>query len=81
MTSIEFLSPLLRIARDVLDSDQLAFDEQTPFEDIEEWDSMSHIHMVVAMERAFDIRFEATELQNVAKVGDLLDIIAKLKGA
>ncbi len=81
MTRADLLPILLRIAREVTDEDDLDFGPQTRFEDIEEWDSLNHIHMVVRMEDVFGIRFDdAARLHNVAKVQDLLDIIADLKG-
>lgn len=79
MTREELLPTLLEIARDVLDEDELEFDGETLFDDIKEWDSLNHIHMVVRMEKTFGIRFEAAQLQRVKKVQELLDIIATLK--
>jgi acyl carrier protein len=81
MTREKLLPTLLDIARDVTGEDDLEFTAQTPFEDIEEWDSLNHVHMVVGMEDTFGIRFnDPSRLQAVVKVQDLLDIIADLKG-
>ncbi|HNY32690.1 MAG TPA: acyl carrier protein [Fibrobacteria bacterium] len=80
MTRSELLPTLLEIARDITDTDDLEFDASTPFEKIEEWDSLNHIHMIVRMEKVFGVRFEASRLQGIQKVQDLLDIIAQLKG-
>lgn len=77
----ELLPRLLEIARDVLDEEELDFGPETPFEEIEAWDSLNHIHMVVRMEQAFGIRFDLASLQSIEKVGDLLGIIARLKAA
>ncbi len=80
MTRADLLPTLLEIARDVTGEDDLEFGAQTPFEDIEEWDSLNHVHMVVGMEDAFGIRFnDPSKLQRVERVQDLLDIIADLK--
>ncbi len=81
MTRTELLPKLLELARDVIGDEDLTFDGSTPFETIEEWDSMNHVHMIVRMEKAFGIRFnDAARLQSVVKVQDLLDFIADLKG-
>ncbi len=81
MTRNELLPALLEIARDVTGEEDLQFDAQTPFETIEEWDSLNHIHMVVGMEDAFGICFnDPSRLQSVVRIQDLLDIIADLKG-
>jgi acyl carrier protein len=81
MTRDALLPALLGIARKVTGEDDLEFDAGTKFEDIEEWDSLNHIHMVVGMEDAFGIRFnDPSRLQSVVRVQDLLDLIADLKG-
>ncbi len=81
MTRDDLLPILLKIARDVIGDEDLEFGAETPFEKIEEWDSMNHVHIIVGMEDAFNIRFDdAVQLQSVVKVQDLLDIIAGLKG-
>ncbi len=81
LTRDAILPKLLEIARKVTGEDDLEFNAQTPFEDIEEWDSLNHVHMVVGMEDAFGIRFnDPSRLQSVVRIQDLLDIIADLKG-
>lgn len=76
MTRSEVLQQLIALARDVFDEEELSFAEDTSFKDVDAWDSMSHVRMVVAMERAFKVRFGIGELQRVERVADLLDIIA-----
>jgi acyl carrier protein len=81
MTRSDLLTALLEIARNVTGEEDLVFDGGTPFEKIEEWDSLNHVHMVVGMEKAFGIRFnDAGRLQGITRIQDLLDIIADLKG-
>ena len=52
-TRADLLPILLRIAREVTDEDDLDFGPETQFADIEEWESLNHIHMVVRMEDVF----------------------------
>ncbi len=81
MTKNEILPALLDIARDITGEEDLDFNGNTLFEKIDEWDSMNHMHIVVRMEKVFDIRFtDAIRLQNVVKVQDLVDLIADVKG-
>jgi acyl carrier protein len=75
MTRLEILQQLITLARRVFDEDEVSFDESTPFEAIDDWDSANHVHMVVAMEKAFAIRFDLASLQRLHKVADLVDII------
>ena len=78
MTRAEILKQLIDLGRDVFDEDDLSFEEATRFEDLKEWDSLNHVRMVVAMERAFKIRFSMGDLQVVTRVADLIDIIERL---
>ena len=63
MTRDDTLQRLIDLGRDVFDEDDFTFDPSTRFEDVKEWDSMNHMRMVVAMERAFGIRFSIGDLQ------------------
>ncbi len=66
---------------DTFDVEDLKIDENTTAEDIEEWDSLSHIRLVVAVEREFGIKFKNSELEGLMKVGDFVKLIdAKLSG-
>jgi acyl carrier protein len=64
---------------DVFDVDDLALSPETTADDIDEWDSLSHIRLVVALERRFKIKFRNDELKGLMNVGDLVKVIdAKL---
>ena len=81
MIRSELLPNLLGIARRVTGEEELDFTLDTPFEAIEEWDSLNHLPMRVGIEKAFGIRFiDPASLQGIVNVRDLLDIIAELKG-
>jgi acyl carrier protein len=60
---------------DVFDLDDLSVTSATTAEDIEEWDSLSHIRLVVAIERKFKIKFKTAEIEGLKNVGDLVDLI------
>jgi len=77
MTRAEILQTLLSIARDVLDEEELSFDERTPFELLESWDSSNHLRMVVRMEAAMGIRFGNSDLLRLKVVGDLVSVIER----
>lgn len=62
---------------DVLDLDEVALTDSTTADDIEEWDSLSHVQLVVAIEKAFGIKFTALEIMKWKNVGELADSIAQ----
>lgn len=62
---------------DVLDLDEVTLTDSTTADDIEEWDSLSHVQLVVAIEKAFGIKFTALEIMKWKNVGELVDSIAQ----
>jgi acyl carrier protein len=79
LTRAEILTRLIDLGRDIFDEDDFDFEEATRFEDVKAWDSLNHMRMVVAMERAFALRFSMGDLQVVKRVSDLVDIIERLR--
>jgi len=75
----EIFEKLNEIFMDVLDLDECKLTEATSANDIEEWDSLSHIQLIVAVERAFNIHFSSAEIMRWQNVGQMVDsIINKL---
>jgi acyl carrier protein len=66
-----------KIFRDVFDDNQLVIKRETSAKDIESWDSLSHINIVMAVEKEFGIKFALGELQDLRNVGDMFDVIEK----
>ena len=58
---------------DVLDLDELELTDETSANDIEEWDSLSHIQLIVAIEKAFRIKFTSLEIMKWRNVGEMVD--------
>lgn len=81
MDSNQLLTELTPIFRDVLDNESINLTTGTSAADVDEWDSLSHIQLVVNIEKHFKIRFSSTEIHQWATVGDLINtIIAKKNG-
>lgn len=70
---IEEITPLFR---KVLDNDSIVLKRETTANDVEEWDSLTHILVVVAIEKHFKIKFNASEIQRFKNVGEMCDSIA-----
>jgi acyl carrier protein len=68
------------IMADTFDLDDLKVTRETTAEDVEEWDSLTHIRLIVAIERAFKIKFSNAEIERLRNVGDLVDAIASKTG-
>jgi len=69
------LDELREIMIDVFDVDDLAITAQTTADDVEEWDSLSHVRLLVAVERKFKIKFSNSEIESLKSVGDLVRLV------
>ena len=74
MTILERVEAILR---DVFDLPQLLVTPNLTAQDVEEWDSIAHIRVVVAIEQEFNVKFALGELQSLQNVGDMLRLIEK----
>jgi len=75
MTQQEIISQVQEIFCDVLDIADITLTETTTSVDIEEWDSLSHIQLVVAIEKHFGIKFTSEEILEWQNVGDMINSI------
>ncbi len=76
MDSIQIIKEVNDIFIDVLDNEDIILSRETTATDIEEWDSLNHIQLVVAIEKHFKQRFTSSEIQNWKNVGEMCDAIA-----
>jgi acyl carrier protein len=70
--SVDTIQRVRDIMIDVFELDELSITEATTARDIELWNSLSHIRLMVAIERAFKIRFTNAEIESLTDVGDLI---------
>lgn len=77
MEHARILQEIGEVMADVFDLDDLTITEETSAKDIEEWDSLSHIRLVVSIEREFNIKFSNSEIEGLKNVGDLVALIEK----
>ncbi len=81
MTDDALKSEIIEIFEDVMDLDEPDIDETTTAEDVEEWDSLSHVRFLVAIERAFGIKFTNAEIEALTQFGDIVSLVRKKKAA
>jgi acyl carrier protein len=75
----EILKKVNDVFIDVMDDDNIILNYVTTANDVDEWDSLNHIQLVVAIEKLFKIRFTSKEIQSWDNVGAMVDsIISKL---
>ena len=76
----EILERVQVVFRDELELDDLVLTDETTADDVEEWDSLTHVQIVVALEKAFALKFTSREILSWDNVGDLVDCIEKKIG-
>ena len=80
MSEINLLSRVQDIMADTFDEDDLVVTPETTAADVEEWDSLSHIRLIVAIEREFGFKFSNAEIDGLENVGDLVRAIETKTG-
>ena len=65
------------VFRDTFDDDALMINRNTTAADVADWDSLRHIQLLVAVEKAFGIRFSTAEVAGFANVGEMVDLISR----
>lgn len=80
MTNSEIYSRLTEVFRDVFDLDDLEVHPELSAADVEEWDSLNHIRLVVAIEKEFQIKISSAKVARLANVGALVALIEGMKG-
>ncbi|MEQ3307157.1 acyl carrier protein [Fusobacterium varium] len=69
---------LQEIFRDIFDDEELVITEEMTATDIEDWDSLAQINLIIAIEKEFGVKFNLEEVSKLKNIGEMLDLI-KLK--
>lgn len=75
MSRDEVYVKLNGVFREVFDDEDITVSDGTTADDIEGWDSLEHINLIVAVEKAFGIKFNMGEVNSFNNVGEMVDII------
>jgi acyl carrier protein len=71
---------LENVFRDTLDLEDLKLARTTVATDVEGWDSLAHVRLMIATEREFGCRFNSTEISKLKNVGELVDLVMRNAG-
>lgn len=75
MTREDVFKRLNDVFRDVFDDEDIVVNDATVADDIDDWDSLEHINLVVAVENEFHIKFSMGEVNGMKNVGEMADLI------
>lgn len=75
MDEISIIKKLEEVFEDVLDEGTVILKNETVADDVEGWDSLSHMELIVAIEKEFDITFTSFEIEKFTCVGDICNLI------
>lgn len=75
MNRTSTLSRLQDVFREVFEDDDLTLTPSTSAADIDEWDSLMHVTLILAVEGAFGVRFTSAQVSSLETVGDLVSLI------
>jgi len=68
---------LQEVFRDVFDDDTIEIYNEMTANNIEEWDSLSHVLLIVAVEKKFNIEFQTAEIIKLQNVGEFIKLVQK----
>jgi acyl carrier protein len=68
---------LTEIMRNIFDEDDVEYSDGLTADDVEGWDSLSHVRFMVAVENSFGLRFTSSEMDSFKNVGEMLDVVVR----
>lgn len=77
MSRQEVFDEVQKIFQAVFDEDELMISDSTNSDDIEDWDSLEHINLIIAMEKRFQLKFDIKEVGKLKDVGEMIDLIER----
>jgi acyl carrier protein len=71
----EIVSKLTLVFRSVFNDNTLILSDELTANDVDNWDSLSHMILITEIEKAFSIKFKLKDLNKMRNVGDMIEII------
>ena len=73
MEKTELMDKLTEIFREVMDNDEIVLNDETTSEDIEEWDSLSHIELIDVIGKELGVKITSMEFRGWENVGEMVE--------
>ena len=75
METNELYTKLTSVFHDVFEDEGLVVVPQMSANDVDGWDSLNHLRLVLSVQKAFGVKFSAHEIAQLKNVGDLASLI------
>jgi acyl carrier protein len=75
VSEAEILERVRQVVADQVDDDELALSMDTIASNVDGWDSLAHVRIMIAIEEEFGVRFDMSEITSLTNVGDLVRLI------
>jgi len=72
---MDIIQPLTTVFRSVFEDNTIVLRPEMTANDVEGWDSLSHVVLILAIENRFKVKFSQKELLTLRNVGDLIQAI------
>ena len=76
-TRDDLLAKIRGILAEVVDDDSLQLSEDTTADDVQDWDSINHVKLLIGLESELGFRFQTDEVSRIQNVGELISLIQK----
>ena len=80
MNRTDIMAKLNEIFCDVFDDEDIVLTNETTSDDIEDWDSLEQINLLVAIEKQFNIKVQLADVADLENVGAMIDLVEKMLG-
>jgi acyl carrier protein len=77
---LTLVEQLNSVFQSVFDDDEIQVNEEMTADDVEDWDSLTHINLICAVEEKFSVNFTTREIASLSKVGDLMRMLKEKTG-
>ena len=72
---MDILNEIDKIFREFFDDEALAINRETSRDNLEEWDSLAHLNLIIIIEKHFGVKFMIDEIPEIRSIGEIVDLI------